>query len=493
MARRRGPTFTSKKHLARVQRERLLRNYILIITAIVVLIVIGLVGFGFFEASLLQPRQPVATVNGESISTGDFQTAVRFQRLQLVNQYVSTFETMQQFTEDANFQSFFANSLQQIQLQLDNNTALGRQVLDDLIDDRLIRQEARRLEIDISAEEVDRAVQEAFGYFALGTPAPTTGPTLIPTSTLSPTQLALVTATPTAEATETPEEQLTPAEDADPTPTLEPPPTATPYTFEAFQSDFRQRTAELDREIGFDEQKLRALIESQLILVQLIDTLTTDLPREQDELWARRVLVEDEATAIQVAQRLEDGEDWTAVAEEFSEDEISTGRSGDLGWFSRDEFAEDFTEIVFGMPIGRISEPFETSEGWNVVQVLGHERRSVPPSEYDLKRQQAFQAWLTGVRNDAEIEIFDYWVDRRTFRYNCVQRRPSRCQRLNRNRCRNRQNKFGQRNLIARLTEGSGLPVQKDPASVRLYNGGRGCATPPIVQTHRSTVYTRTW
>jgi hypothetical protein len=133
----------TKKHLARLERERLQNRYIVIVSGIILLIVIVMVGYGFLDQYILKPNQPVAVVNGDEISTEEFQQNIRFSRQQLINQYLQTQQFMEMLGGDPANQSYFEQSLQQIKLQLDSPT-LGQNILDYLIQDRLIRQEAQR-------------------------------------------------------------------------------------------------------------------------------------------------------------------------------------------------------------------------------------------------------------------------------------------------------------------------------------------------------------
>ena len=81
-----------------------------------------------------------------------------------------------------------------------------------MIDEIVIRQEAKKVGITVSAAEIDEAMKAAFGYYPNGTPTPTVTPTHVLTPTLNPTQLAIVTITPTPTTapTETPEPSQTP-------------------------------------------------------------------------------------------------------------------------------------------------------------------------------------------------------------------------------------------------------------------------------------------
>jgi parvulin-like peptidyl-prolyl isomerase len=428
MASRRDRKTPTKKHLARLERERIQRRYILLGGLLVLLAVIGLIGYGILEQTVIQPSQPVAIVNGDKITTKEFQARVRYERRQLVQQYLRTYQTMQLFAggSDQSTQAFFVQNLQQIELQLDPDT-LGQQLLDTLIQDSLIRQEADRRGITVSSEEVDKAIQEAFGYYPSGKPpTPTPAPTTAPTSTLSPTQLALVPPTPTPAPTEsitaTPVVTATPSLQASPTitststptpsGTATPTPTPTPYTYEAFQQDYQSVVEALKKEINFSERQLRQVIESQLYRQKVMEALTKDLPRTQEQVWARHILVPDQETANTVETRLKQGEDFAKLAAEFSTDDATKNNSGDLGWFPVGQMDPAFEKVAFNLNIGQISDPVESQFGWHIIQVLGHEDRPLSDAQYQQLQLTKFNDWLTQQRSKENVQTFEYWHER---------------------------------------------------------------------------------
>lgn len=403
----------TKKHIARKQREDSQRRYILIGTIVVLVLVFGLIIYGILNELVLKNQQPVAIVNGDRISTNSFQKSVRYARQQVIANAVNTYQFIQMFGDSPETQAQFAGQLAQVQAQLEP-ISLGNQVLDQMVDEVLIRQESEKRGITLDEEEVDTAVEEAFGYFANGTPTsqPTSVP--MPTSTLSAQQQALIPPTATALPTEVITITATPTTVPTITPTSAPTASPTPYTEESFQTQYEQALVNFNESIGFNEKDLREIIRKQLYFQKLQEAVQAELgstPAEE-QVWAKHILVPDQATAALVLERLAAGEAWHELAAELSTDTSNSSRGGDLGWFGRGMMVPEFEEAAFSIEIGEVSDPVETNFGWHIIQVIGREERSLSADELEQRHQQAFFEWLQGVREDSEIEIRDYWIDR---------------------------------------------------------------------------------
>jgi len=413
------PKVVTKKHIARLERERRQSNIIRAVAIGGILIVVLLLGYGYLKLNVLQLREPIAKVNGVTITTGQWQERVQLQRFNLLNLY-NTYQFYQQ-----NFGMDTSQQLQQIQLTLQSPETLGQQVLDQMIEDILIRQEAEKRGISVSADEVEAAIQAAYNFSPNGTPTPTITPTEFSLPTLSSEQLTIypATATPTEVLTSTPAPTNTPDNSvtptatstiAPPTPTFVPQnatATATPFTLEGFKTEFA-KSMDNFKASGVSEATIRAAYENQLFRQKLEEVITADTPRTEEQVWARHILVADKGKAATVMALLKHGTDFGKLARDFSTDTGSGAKGGDLGWFGKGAMVAEFEKAAFSMKIGEISEPIQSQFGYHIIQVLGHDNIPLDASQYEEKRKTAFTEWLTKTREAADITIFDVWKQR---------------------------------------------------------------------------------
>ena len=407
------PKVITKKHMARLERER---RQIRLIRGIAIggVIVVGLLLlYGYLKLNVLADRETVADVNGEKITSGHWQERVRLERVSLYNQ-LSQYQYFQQaFGMDTTQQQ------QEIQLNLTSPETMGDRVLNTMIDEALIRQEAKKRGISVSTDEIEKSIQEAYQYFPDGTQTPTVTPTEFAYPTLSAQQLTLYpsTATATAAATVTPDLTSTPtatATIAPPTPTAVPEMatvSATPYTLDVYKENF-QKTLDQFKGYNISEQTLRTVYEMQLLRTRLMDDVEKDLPTTDTQVLARHILVDTEAEAQAIEELLKNGGDFAELAKEKSKDTGSGQNGGDLGWAPASNYVPEFAEAVKTQEIGEIGPPVKTQFGYHIIQVIAREELPLTASEFEQKKQTAFDEWLKSIHDSAKINISEIWKTR---------------------------------------------------------------------------------
>jgi len=100
--------------------------------------------------------------------------------------------------------------------------------------------------------------------------------------------------------------------------------------------------------------------------------------------------------------RLKEGEDFEALAREYSDDVTSANLGGDMGWFIPQSYGERFAQTVQALDDGEISEPFQTQEGWHIVERLATREKDF--SEEALRNAAASN--LQQQKSDIEVERF---------------------------------------------------------------------------------------
>lgn len=116
-----------------------------------------------------------------------------------------------------------------------------------------------------------------------------------------------------------------------------------------------------------------------------------------------------------IQQELKAGGDFEELAAKYSDDPGSRNRGGDLGFFSADDMVPEFAKAAFALNVGQISDPVLTDFGYHVIKV--EEKRAARKISYDdvkndLKEllsqkgaQKRYESWLKDLRAKAAIKI----------------------------------------------------------------------------------------
>ena len=131
------------------------------------------------------------------------------------------------------------------------------------------------------------------------------------------------------------------------------------------------------------------------------------------QIHARHILVADKQTALELLKQLRaNPKSFASLAAQFSIDDSTKGRGGDLNWFAQGDMVQAFDEVVFKLNKKKpLSKPIKTKFGWHIVEWLG-EREEQAPSFEDVSveikgilEKQALDAWLKKLLDEADVEV----------------------------------------------------------------------------------------
>ena len=249
-----------------------------------------------------------------------------------------------------------------------------RRILDQLIEEKLVNQEADRLAITFSEREVDLAVKEMQNR-----------------NRMNDAQFAAVLA----------EEGLT-----------------MPKYREQLTSQMKKARVidqEIKSRIQVSKEEVDAYYEKHAddfnaepeVRIQQIRLL---IPPGSGAGEVSRI----QAQAESILAKIKAGEDFTALVGLYSQDPTAAA-GGDMGIFKRGELLPAIDEFAFSMKPGEVSPVIRTEGGFHIVKVLGKREPSALSEEerraevkdvlFSQKAEEDFKVWIAKLRKKAYIEV----------------------------------------------------------------------------------------
>lgn len=381
----------NKKFLAQKEKEDRQKRIIIIATISVLVIVFGLIAYGVIDRYVLTPQKTIIKLENQTIRADEFEQQIRWQRRNLIVDIDQMLNTFQQLGGTPDIFTYFEQQLMLSVTKLQQPLLVGQEVLQTLTQEIILRVEAEKMGIVVDEARIDQEIQEAFGYFANGTPTPA------PTRELPESVDRKPTNTPQAD------------DQADPDPTATPLLIPTEYTEDLFTANFQEFLSGIKNE-GISEDTIRNVVKMSVIRQEIREIVTVDIDQTQEQVWIRHILVADEGTALEVIEKLAAGEDFADLAAEYSLDDINKEQGGDLGWFARGAMVQSFDEAAFALEVGETSGPVQTDFGWHILESLGKDDLLLDPSAYDQLLNETFGIWLAEKEIEYQPIINEEWI-----------------------------------------------------------------------------------
>ena len=148
-----------------------------------------------------------------------------------------------------------------------------------------------------------------------------------------------------------------------------------------------------------------------------------DTVKIEDQLLARHILIQTseirnrkQATSLleEIKKRIDDGEDFSVLARLYSDDPGTKLDGGDLGWSTSDSYDKKFKEVLDSSDLNEVSEPFESSFGFHILEVLDKRKKDISGELlenkayriiYDRKFDEQLDKTLQELRAESFVEI----------------------------------------------------------------------------------------
>ncbi|MCU4946831.1 peptidylprolyl isomerase [Bacillus cereus] len=169
-----------------------------------------------------------------------------------------------------------------------------------------------------------------------------------------------------------------------------------------------------------NEDELKDKLKPQIAFEKAVKASITEKEIKnhyKPKLKTSHILLKDENTAEEIKEKLNNGEDFATLVEQYSEDSGSKGQSGELVEFGPGQMDSNYEEAAYKLEVGQISEPVKSSLGYHIIMLT--EKKELKPfdqerenirKELEVKRSQD-QQWqkqfFADLFKKAEIKVSD--------------------------------------------------------------------------------------
>jgi len=353
----------TRKQAARHERDLRAQRIITGVAIGLAVLVVSILGYGLLTEVVLKGRTPVAKVGDVPITTDQFQARVRYQRVQIkyqINQYQSLLDQLTS-TENQSYAQQIQISIANLENQLSADMAnvLGGDVLDQMVEEELVRQAAPEYGLQVSDEEVTRQVESLFGYDST----------------------AVITSSETMTGTQA------------------------PITAEEYQQAYQNFQNNVLKVSELTDAQFRQMVAADLLKTQLQAVFSATVATTADQVKITYLVTDTQEVAQAWRAQIESGANPISLTEQFN-----TG--GELPWlpvgYLSSQLGADVEKAAFNTPVGQTSEPVLGSDNrYYLLYVQGHEER--PLDDYFLQqaRDEKYNQWLEEQRQ-SKLQTFDW-------------------------------------------------------------------------------------
>ncbi|WP_279265929.1 MULTISPECIES: peptidylprolyl isomerase [unclassified Romboutsia] len=143
-------------------------------------------------------------------------------------------------------------------------------------------------------------------------------------------------------------------------------------------------------------------VEASHILIKTMD--------DQGNALSDKKKAEAKKKAEEVLEKLKSGEEFSALAKEYSQDAGTAENGGELGFFAKGKMVKEFEDAAWKLNVGEISDIVETSYGYHIIKVTDKvdEQQPFEDVKDTIKTNlisEKYNEQVEKLKSDSKVEI----------------------------------------------------------------------------------------
>ncbi|HLI52246.1 MAG TPA: peptidylprolyl isomerase [Thermomicrobiaceae bacterium] len=415
----------STRYVSRRERENFHRRLVIIGIIAAAVILVAILATGAVYQYIYLPNETLASVDGVKINKADYWKMRKYELITQIQQY-SQIASLMSGDQATQYQQLAQQA--QTELGTVKTDPVNSSTVQTMVNNVLTVNNASKAGVTVTAADVNQYMKDFYSPVpsasptptlganptaeawatatAKANPTPTTAPTPTPTPTKSATPKASSNSATKAAGNATPKATGSPSASPAASPTAAPTPTPNAAQAQATASATKRLfKSNVLNQAGMSESDFERLVAKPEVAQEKVTyALQQQVRTSGEQIHAAHIVVKTKDAANVIEQQLKDGQNFATLAKEKSADATTAVNGGDLGWFPQGVNTPAFDKVAFSLKVGQVSQPLQTSYGWDIIKVLGkQENRPIDLKTLQALRGKVFQNWLDQIKSQSKV------------------------------------------------------------------------------------------
>ena len=169
-----------------------------------------------------------------------------------------------------------------------------------------------------------------------------------------------------------------------------------------FQEWYRQQL----NESRLSDAEFKDLLRTRLLGLRMSEYLGDRVPTIAEQVFVHMFPLKDFAAGSEVKQKLDAGQDFAALARQYSVDSKLKENGGVIGWIPRGVLDPGFDNVAFELEVGRSSDPMYIGKQTVVIIMISDKvaAREIDAQLLDVIKSKALDNWLKEERQYHKVQ-----------------------------------------------------------------------------------------